>query len=303
VILGPIFVIRIVVLSVKKFEPSLGSAGRITGMNLTTKSHKALFPIGVGTWTIGGLRTAESGNEDVEIEAIRYSLSKGQNHIDTAQLYGGFHTDEIVGKAVSRTEREELFIADKLWKTSVGKGLVKPTVDAMLSKLGTDYIDLLYIHAPWEDAPWQEAIPQIDTLIDKGIVRYFGVSNFTVGHMKQAAALSKHRVAANQMNFNVLHQQEADGHFRSYCKDNGIQLVAYQPVKRRDVLTNKVVRIIAKNHQATPAQVALAWLLELDAMPIPKATNKQHIDENAQAINLRLTRQEMELLGELAVAQ
>lgn len=271
------------------------------GMNLTTKSHKPLFPIGIGTWTIGGLRAAEPGNEKREIEAIRYSLSKGQNHIDTAQLYGGFYTDEVVGNAIAHAKREELFIADKLWKTSVGKGLVRPTVDAMLSKLGTDYIDMLYIHAPWEDAPWKEAIPQIDELIDEGTVRYFGVSNFTVGHMKQAEGLSKHGISANQMNFNVLYQKEVDRKFRSYCEDNGIQLVAYQPVKRREVLTNEDVQVIAASHRATPAQIALAWLLEMGAMPIPKALNKQHIDENVQAIDFRLTKQDMAQLSGLAV--
>lgn len=130
-----------------------------------------------------------SDNEEAEIAAIRYSIEKGQNHIDCAELSGAFHTDEVVGKAIDDYERTDLLIADKLWKTSVGEGLVRPTVEKMLKKLGTDYLDLLYIHAPWEGIDWQAAIPQIDELIDEGLVLGFGVSNFTVDNMKRRAKL------------------------------------------------------------------------------------------------------------------
>lgn len=129
--------------------------------DMQTKSGKQLFPIGIGTWNIGGVfnpNTPEAkykgaepsyDNEVQEIEAIQYSIASGQNHIDCAELYGAFHTDEVVGKALGGLKREDLFIADKLWKTSVEQGLVRPTVEKMLEKLKIDYLDLLYIHAPW----------------------------------------------------------------------------------------------------------------------------------------------------------
>lgn len=274
-------------------------------MSLQTKSGKPVYPIGIGTWNVGSHINQDNlgskyrgvepvyGNEDQEIEAIRYSISKGQNHIDCAELYGGFYTDEIVGRAIADLPREDLYIADKLWKTSVGKGRVRPTVDQMLKKFGTDYIDLLYIHAPWEGVAWQEAIPQIDELIDAGIVRYFGVSNFSVDQMEEAQGLAKHPLAANQMNFNVLYKDEVSQAFRNYCKQHDIQIIAYQPIKRQEVLENEAVQAIAAAHDATPAQLALAWLLQLGALPIPKATAKAHIDENLKAADLKLTDEEM----------
>lgn len=209
---------------------------------MITKSGKKLFPIGIGTWNIAGTFTSDPsakykgavpsrGNEESEIDAIRYSISKGQNHIDCAELYGGFYTDEVVGKAIAWLEREDLYIADKLWKTSVGKGLVRPTVEKMLKKLGTDYLDMLYIHAPWPEVNWQEAIPQIDELIDTGIVRDFGVSNFTIADMEEAQKLAKHPIVANQMNYNILYKNEVSEEFKKYCKQHHIQLVAYQPIK------------------------------------------------------------------------
>ncbi len=79
----------------------------------------------------------------------------------------------------------------------------------MLKKLGTDYLDMLYIHSPFGDTSWQEAVPQIDELIDEGIVREFGVSNFTIADMEHAIQLTKHTVVANQMNYNVHFQRRS----------------------------------------------------------------------------------------------
>lgn len=275
---------------------------------MQTKSGKQLFPIGIGTWNIAGTFTPKPeakykgaepnyDNEEAEIEALHYSISKGQNHIDCAELYGAFHTDEVVGKAIVGLKREDIYIADKLWKTSVGKGLVRVTVEEMLRKLGTDYLDMLYIHAPWDGVKWQEAIPQIDELIDEGIVRDFGVSNFTIPDMEQARQIAKHPVVANQMNYNVLYKDEVSDEFREYCQKNNIQIVAYQPVKRQEVLGDKDIQDIAKAHNATPAQVALAWLIAQGALPIPKAINKSHIDENLKAVSVKLSEQELELLS------
>lgn len=276
---------------------------------MKTKSGNKLHPIGIGTWDIGSKYTDSpnkykgvvpvKGNEEREIEAIRYSIGKGQNHIDCAELYGGFYTDEIVGRAVENQERENLFIADKLWKTSVGKGLVRSTVDEMLNKLKTDYIDLLYIHAPWVDTPWQEAIPQINELIDEGIVRYFGVSNFSKKQLEDTQMLTKHGISAVQQNFNVLYQDEADETYRKYCKDNYIEVVAYQPLKRQEVSNNKIVQEIAKECNASTSQIALAWLLSVGALPIPKAIQKDHIDENLKALEIKLTDNQLAKLEKL----
>lgn len=277
---------------------------------MQTKSGKALFPIGVGTWMIASTfdfdpnkkykgAAPNTKHETEEIEAIRYSIAQGQNHIDCAELYGAFYTDEVVGRAIAGYKREDVYIADKLWRTSVGSGLVRPTVDKMLQKLGTNYLDMLYIHAPWPDVPWQEAIAQIDELIDEGIVRDFGVSNFSVANMEEARQLAKHPIVANQMNYNVLYKDEVTDAFRHYCTAHGVQIVAYQPVKRKEVLQNEIVQTIAHAHNATAAQIALAWLIAKGALPIPRAIQKPHVDENIQATNIQLSEKEMLALDAL----
>jgi 2,5-diketo-D-gluconate reductase B len=278
---------------------------------MQTKSGKPLFPIGVGTWNIASFNNPNNqgskyrgvephrGNEDAEIEALRHSLSMGQNHLDCAEMYGGFYTDEVVGRALVGAKREDIFIADKLWKTSVGKGLVRPTVERMLEKLGTDYLDLLYIHAPFEDAPWREAVSQIDELLGAGIVRHLGVSNFTVADMEETQELARHPIAANQMNYNVLYKDEVSEDFRKYCQEHGIQIVAYQPIKRQEVLQNAKIQQIAKAHQVTPAQIALAWLIAKKALPIPKSVQKTHIDENLGALDVELSPDDLAILDAL----
>lgn len=282
---------------------------------MQTKSGKPVFPIGIGTWNIGGTfnpnnpmakyKGAEPNyaNEEAEIAAIRYSIEKGQNHIDCAELYGAFHTDEVVGKAINSSERTDLFIADKLWKTSVGEGLVRPTVEKMLEKLGTDYLDLLYIHAPWEGIDWQAAIPQIDELIDEGLVLGFGVSNFTIDNMKEAQSFARHPIVANQMNFNVLYKDEVSETFKKYCKENNVHVVAYQPIKRQAVFANTTIQQVASNHNATPVQIALAWLIAQGALPIPKAVNMSHIEENVSSVNIRLSENDIQTLNNLGVAK
>lgn len=278
---------------------------------MKTKSGSPLFPIGIGTWNISSQRSSNDpaakyggteavhGNEEGEIDVLRYSFSQGQNHIDCAELYGAFYTDEVIGRALNNQKREDLYIADKLWKTSVAKGLVRSTVEQMLKKLGTDYLDMLYIHAPWDNVPWLEAIPQIDELIDEGIIRDFGVSNFTIANMEQTLALAKHPLVANQMNYNVLYKAEVDDTFREFCKQQEIQIVAYQPIKRREVLANNTIIKIAKAHNAVPAQIALAWLLAKNTLPIPKTTQKAHVDENVRAVDIELTQDDMRELDTL----
>lgn len=284
---------------------------KFTNSELTTKSGKLLHPIGIGTWGIASQRSEQKnsykgvqpkkGNEEAEIAALRHSLDAGQNHIDCAELYGGFYTDEVVGQALQGHERKDLFIADKLWRTSLSQGKVRGTVSEMLRKLKTDYLDLLYIHWPWSEdgVHWQDAIPQIDDLIEAGTVRGLAISNFTITQMKEAQKLSRHPLLANQMNYNVLYRDEVNEQFRQFCSEQNVVLIAYQPIKRGEVFEHPVLQQLARKHNATESQIALAWLLQQNALPIPKATTIEHIDDNIQALNISLGSSDLEKLNSI----
>lgn len=268
-------------------------------MKLKTRSGLPLHPIGVGTWGIGGTWEADFTNDLVGINAIRYSISKGQNHIDCGQVYGAGHTDEVVGRAIAGQKREDLFLTDKLWETSVGRGKVDQAVKSMLKKLGTDYLDILYIHKPWVDWPWQEAIPQINELIEGGIVRYFGVSNFNVSQMKRTLQLSNQPIVVNQLHYNVVYKKEVSRDVKSFCKVHNIQLVAWKPLERGEVANNKTVREIAKAYRATPEQIALAWLVSKNVLSVPQAVQKRYIDLNVASLEIKLARGDIKRLDNL----
>ncbi len=268
-------------------------------MKLTTASGKPLNPIGIGTWGIVGTWEKTTEHEAEGIEGLRYSVQKGQNHIDSGQIYGGGYTDEFIGKAIKGLERKDLFIGDKVWETNVATGKVQEAASEMLKKLGTDYIDLLYIHKPWDDFPWREAIPQIDELIDRGVVRQFGVSNFNLEQLQEAMKLSKHPVAANQLYYNLLHKQEVDDAMQAFCKEHDIQIIAYRPLEQGKVLENETVKQIAAAHSATPSQVALAWLVAKGTLTVPMAIDETFIDQNLRSLELQLTPEDMAKLDTL----
>lgn len=258
---------------------------------LKTKSGQPLHPIGIGTWEYGEYPLFSPGTE-TEVSAIRYALSFGQNHIDTAEMYANGGAERIVGRAIESSNREDVFIASKLWKNHVADGTVQPAVEAMLKRLGTGYLDMLYIHAPWFDAPWQEAIPQINRLIDEGVVRYFGVSNFNTERLQEALRLTKYPIAADQLHYSFMHQKEASPELRKLCEEKGITVVAYMPLEKGDALKHASVKKIARRYKATTAQIALAWLVDRGTLPIPKSLQKTHISDNSMAQDIHLSRED-----------
>ena len=214
-------------------------------------------------------------------------------------MYGAGHTDEIVGKAIQSYSRDRIFIADKLWKSSFGEQETRMAIERMLRSLGTDYIDLLYIHSTFDGPEWERAVEPINTFIDEGVVRFFGVSNFSFADMERAAKLSSHPIAANQMLYNCGYKEEVTPEVKQYCSTNQIEIVAYTPVGRGELLANPVVQSVAHKHGVTTAQVALAWLIVRNALPIPKSSQKAHIDENFRALDTKLDDEDLDLLDAL----
>jgi diketogulonate reductase-like aldo/keto reductase len=266
--------------------------------SLQTKSGLPIHPIGIGTWGYGEYPSYSPGT-NVEISAIQYAISLGQNHIDTAEMYAKGGAETVVGRAIESAKRDELFIASKLWKDHVGKDRVRPAVEAMLDRLKTDFLDVLYIHAPWFDAPWQEAISQIEELIDEGVVRQLGVSNFRENHLQEVLDMSRHPIAVNQLHYSCMHQQEVTPQLRDLCVANHIAIVAYMPIERGDILRSPLIAQMAKKYRATPSQIALAWLISQGTLPIPKSVQKSHIEDNAMASALQLSPEDVLHIGSL----
>lgn len=160
--------------------------------------------IGMGTWKLGGLYTPDYRDDEKAIESLKAGIELGLSLIDTAEMYGAGHTEELVGKAVQGV-RERVFIATKVLPEHLSYDEVLRAAERSLKRLDTDYIDLYQIHAPNPNIPIIETMRAMETLADKGKIRFIGVSNFSLELLKQAQeCLSKYQIVSNQVEYNLL---------------------------------------------------------------------------------------------------
>lgn len=270
---------------------------------------KQVHKIGIGTWLMGGGVNSENGivfadydNDEKDIVAIRYSIEQGQNHIDTAQLYGERHCEELVGEAIKDLDRENLFIASKVWKSHSKRSAVLRSIEESLKRLNLDYIDMMYIHSGTNAFGMDEYIPGLNDAVDEGLIKGLAVSNFSLEQIKEAQALSKHPIIANQVLYNIIERERSPQELIDYCQEQNILVVAYRPVERR-LLADKCelpeVLELAKKYNKTPAQISINWLLTQNIIPIPKASQQAHIEENLGALNFELSSEDVQILKDI----
>ena len=256
--------------------------------------------LGLGTWRIGGGEW-EDGSRDREcIDAMRKALGLGYTLIDTAEMYAGGHTEELVGKAIEGFEREKLFITSKVWSSNLRYEDLLRAFEGSLRRMKMDYIDLYLIHWPNPDIPMKETFDAMNELSGEKRARYVGVSNFSVEQMREAAVLSSVPLVTNQVKYNVLYREpEYDG-VLDYCRKKGMLLTAWKPLDRQGVLSNPVLQEIASKYGATAAQVSIAWLVrQRGVITIPMSMQERHLRENLEAVDLDIRDDGLKILENL----
>ncbi|MGC8537438.1 MAG: aldo/keto reductase [Candidatus Micrarchaeia archaeon] len=249
-------------------------------------TNNEVSAIGVGTWKLGK-------NPKEEIEALRYAISNGINFIDTAEMYG---TEGLVRSAIGGVDRKSLFIATKVSPHNFHYSDVIRSCEASLSRLGTDYIDLYQLHWPNHSIPISETMSAMEKLADDGKIKHIGVSNFSVKELQEAQAVMKgHRIVSDQVEYSVFVRTIEEEGLPEYCRKKGIAIIAYSPLARGlisrsgDSKIGKVLELIAKKHNVSTAQVALNWLVSKgNVVPIPKASNAEHMKENIASTDFTL---------------
>ncbi|MFB6206215.1 MAG: aldo/keto reductase [Haloglomus sp.] len=249
--------------------------------------------LGLGTWRLTG--------DDCR-EAVETALELGYRHIDTAQVY---KNERQVGDALAASDvaREDVFLATKLGPKSRAYDDVRRTTEESLARLGTDYLDLLLIHWPNGRPPGSppnplssapdhaETLRAMSELVDSGKVRNIGVSNFDVDQLDEARQASDASVLTDQVQYHPFWDQRD---LLSYCRVHDVLLTAYSPLGHGGVLDDPVLEKIARRYARTPAQVALRWLVQQDQVAtIPKATSREHLEENMAIFDFELTDAEM----------
>ena len=238
--------------------------------------------LGLGTW--------QNTDPDECAESVRTALETGYRHIDTAQAYDN---EAAVGEGIAQADvdRDEIFLATKVWNDNLAHDDVIETTEESLEKLGVDYVDLLYVHWPAGEYDPEDTLSAFSELHDRGLIERVGISNFLPEQMETAVETCDAPIYANQVEMHPLLPQEE---IREKADELDINVVGYSPLARGKVLGNDTIADIADDYGVSEAQVSLAWLIEKGVTPIPKATGRDHIEDNWKAVSLDLDDEDVE---------
>jgi diketogulonate reductase-like aldo/keto reductase len=239
--------------------------------------------LGQGTAQLGQGRHPRA----IEVAALRRGIALGMTVIDTAELYGDGASERLVGDAVAG-RRDEVFLVSKVVPTHATEAGTVAACEASLRRLRTDRLDLYLLH--WRGhVPLSETLSGFEALQRAGRIRHWGVSNFGIVDMAALARLEGgDAVATDQVLFNLAHRG-IEHDLLLWCLDSGITITAYSALDRGRLLHHPVVQAVAERHDATPAQVALAWLIEHEqVIAIAEAGRVDHVEENRRALDLQL---------------
>jgi 2,5-diketo-D-gluconate reductase B len=243
--------------------------------------------LGMGTWELTDEATCP--------EAVATALAMGYRHIDTAQAYGNEH---LVGEGIARSDvdRDDVFLATKIWNSDLGyDDAIDAAYDAV-DNLGVDSVDLLYVHWPAEAYDPVETFRAFDELVEEGVTGRIGISNFEPEQIEEAQANADHEIFAHQFECHPMLQQVA---VRETTEAHGIEPVAYSPLARGEVFGHEVLSDIAGAHGVSEARVSLAWLREKGVTAIPKASSEEHLQDNWGSLSLQLGGGEIERIDAL----
>jgi 2,5-diketo-D-gluconate reductase B len=248
-------------------------------MTLIPKQDLSGIPLlGLGTWKLYG--------EECE-RTVRSALDLGYRHIDTADAY---KNHAAVGRALSDFPREELFVTSKLFVEELLPKQVMAAAPRFLKELGTPYLDLLLIHWPNPEVRLEETLEAMVRCQEKGYIRHIGVSNFVRSHL-EALAPFHFPILTNQIEMHPYLQRRL---LVPVCKKLSITVTAYRPLAKGAFEKDPLLQKIGGNHEKTPSQIALRWLVQQGIVAIPKASSLEHLKQNCAIFDFTLSAQEMQ---------
>ena len=255
--------------------------------------------LGQGTWFMG----ENPGKRDNEIKALKLGVEIGMNLIDTAEMYGDGLSEELISNVINGC-RKDVFLVSKVYPHNAGRNSIVKACEDSLKRLKTDYLDLYLLH--WRGrVPLEETIEGMELLKKQGKILRWGVSNLDTDDMEELY----HKPNGENCTVNeVLYHIGSRGiefDLLPWQRNNNIPTIAYCPLAQggsleRNILRNDVLNEIAREHNAKPLQIALAWTIrENDIISIPKASTMEHVIENAKAASIILSQRDIERLDKV----
>jgi diketogulonate reductase-like aldo/keto reductase len=281
--------------------PSTSALAAVTGAasndaGRTVKFHDGTVvpPLGQGSWHLGQGRHPKA----IEEEALRTGLSLGMTLIDTSGNYGDGRSEKLIGHAIAG-QRDRVFLVSKVEPDQVTGNGVARACEASLARLGTDHLDLYLLHWPSRDAGLSSIVAAFESLRAAGKIRAWGVSNFKVGDMRELFRVPHgDRCATNQVLYNV-GSRGIEHDLLPWCEQHGMPVMAYSPLggPGASLLRDPTLARIGAGHSCSAAAVALAWTIRSgNVIAIPESGSAAHVKENAVALSLTLTSQELQSL-------
>jgi diketogulonate reductase-like aldo/keto reductase len=227
------------------------------------------------------------GGAEAKVAALKAGLDAGIRLIDTAEVY---NSEPLVARAIEGVPREDLFIATKVLFTHLRRSALVRSLERSLKKLNLGYVDLYQVHQPSPFVPMGETMSAMEEMVDKGLVRYIGVSNFSLKQTIEANnTLKKYRLASTQMPYHLA-DRRMEKEILPYCRKENMALLAYRPLGHGRLCSGRVLSSIGQKYGRTAPQVALNWLLSQEnVFPIPRASTAGHTKENAGAAGWRMS--------------
>ncbi|MCZ9885813.1 aldo/keto reductase [Brachyspira hyodysenteriae] len=264
------------------------------------KSNNKIPKFGIGTWGLG----ENEEKKEKEIRSIVFALNNGVRLIDTAEMYGNGEAEIIIGEALKTVNinRDEIFIVSKVYPHNAGRNKIFDSLKESLKRLGLDYLDMYLLH--WRGRiPLSETVECMEEAKKEGLIKDWGVSNFDTDDMKELELLKDgDKCVLNQVLY-YLGSRGVEFDLAPYMKERNIALMAYCPLGRagelsKNIFRNNTVLEIAKKHNASAAQIALAFIMQVaNYIPIPKSVSRRRLSENILSQNIALTDEDIEMLN------
>lgn len=247
-------------------------------------SGETVPALGQGTWYMG----EQPRHAAEEATALRLGLDLGMSLIDTAEMYGSGGAEEVVADAIAGRRGEAFLVSKVLPENATREGTIA-ACERSLRRLGTDVIDLYLLH--WRGSPkLAETLAAFETLMQDGKIRSWGVSNFDTDDMEELLALpGGDACACNQVLYNPT-RRGIEFDLLPFCRERHIPIMAYSPIEQGRMLNHAALKAVGARHDATPAQIVLAWVIRQDGViAIPKAASEKHVRENRAAVDIVLS--------------
>lgn len=244
--------------------------------------------LGQGTWNMGDERETRAE----EIATLQLGLDLGLTLIDTAEMYGEGKSEELVGQAIAG-RRDDAFLVSKVYPHNASRKGAVSACERSLKRLGTDRLDLYLLH--WRGSiPFAETLEAFTALQKAGKIRHYGVSNLDIKDMGELSQVSgASGVQTNQLLYNLA-RRGIEFDLLPWMRERKIPVMAYSPVEQARLLHHPKLLAFTRRHGMTPAQAALAWLLSKDdVISIPKAGRREHVQENAGALDINLSSEQL----------